>query len=66
MEKWSGTWPLPSRSNWRTHEICKVLRPNSENEICAAKTARREIKWRDIPEHQKAEFRAAAEVGLKV
>ena len=63
---WSGRWPLPSRSNWQAHETSNALWPFGENEIYAAKTSRREIKWRDVPEHQKEEFRLAAETGWKV
>ena len=63
---WSGRWPMPSRSSWRAHELCGVPWPMGENEVNAAKTARREIKWKEIPEKDKPEFRAAAETGWKV
>ena len=63
---WSGRWPLPSRSSWQAHEITCSLWPCSENEVNAAKTARREVKWKQIPEHEKAEYRKAAEAGWKV
>ena len=63
---WSGRWPLPSRSTWMAHEKCKVRWPCSSNEVFAAKTARREIKWKQIPEEQKEAFRQAAAVGWQV
>ena len=63
---WSGNWPLPSRSTWIAHERCKALWPCSSNEVFAAKTARREIKWKQRPEEQKEAFRQAAAVGWQV
>jgi len=63
---WSGRWPLPSRSTWMAHEKCKALWPCSSHEVFAAKTARREIKWKQIPEEQKEAFRQAAAVGWQV
>lgn len=63
---WSGRWPLPSRTSWMAHEACCVTWPTSANEVNAAKTARREIKWKEIPEEQKNDFREAAKVGWKV
>lgn len=65
-DTWSGNWPLPSRSTWIAHERCKALWPCSSNEVFAAKTARREIKWKQRPEEQKEAFRQAAAVGWQV
>ena len=63
---WSGQWPLPSRSSWMAHETCCVLWPSGGHEVNAAKTARREVKWRNIPLHERDAYRQAAETGWKV
>lgn len=63
---WSGRWPLPSRTSWQAHELCCCLWPVGEHEVNAAKTARREVKWKSIPDHEKPEYKKAAEVGWKV
>ena len=63
---WSGRWPLPSRSSWQAHEVSCTLWPTGQHEVNAAKTARREIKWREIPQQDKEAFRKAAETGWKV
>ena len=63
---WSGKWPLPTRTSWEAHEISCALWPCGEHEVNAAKTARREVKWKDIPMHERAEYRKAAETGWKV
>ncbi|CAK9096528.1 unnamed protein product [Durusdinium trenchii] len=63
---WSGQWPLPSRSSWMAHETCCALWPSGGHEVNAAKTARREVKWRNIPLHERDAYRQAAETGWKV
>ena len=63
---WSGKWPLPSRTSWLAHETSCTLWPTGEQEVNEAKTARREIKWKTIPLHEREEYRKAAEAGWKV
>ncbi|CAK9071940.1 unnamed protein product [Durusdinium trenchii] len=63
---WSGKWPLPTRTSWEAHEISCTLWPCGEHEVNAAKTTRREVKWKDIPMHERAKYRKAAETGWKV
>lgn len=46
--------------------VDSTLWPTGEHEVNAAKTARREIKWREIPPHEREAYRKAAETGWKV
>ena len=63
---WKGDWPLPSRSDWQGHQLCKLPWPRGSHEALAVKTARREIKWREIKEEDKSAFHAAAQEGWNV
>ena len=63
---WRGDWPLPSRSDWWGHQICKLPWPRGSHEAFAVKTARRELKWKEIPEKDKSAFHEAAAEGWQV
>lgn len=63
---WSGKWPLPSRTSWLAHETSCTLWPTGSHEVSEANTARREIKWKNIPLNERQKYRKAAEAGWKV
>ncbi|CAL1166460.1 unnamed protein product [Cladocopium goreaui] len=62
---WDGRWPLPSRSEWIAHGKAKALWPKGNNEVQAA-TARKEYKWKEMTNEQKAQFEVAAQSGWQV
>ena len=42
---WRGDWPLPSRSDWWGHQICKLPWPRGSHEAFAVKTAGARVPW---------------------
>ena len=61
---WHGIWP--SRSEWNARRHHGLLWPRGSHEVDAVQTARKEYKWKDIPEADRPAFHAAAKAGWQV
>ena len=63
---WKGDWPLPTRSERQAMTATGSVWPRGLQEALAVQTARKEYKWKDIPEAHHQAFREAAESGWNV
>ena len=60
---WKGYWPLPSRSEWQAVLSIGGMWPKGEHDALAVQTARKEYRWKEMPEEVKPAFTEAAKAG---
>jgi hypothetical protein len=63
---WHGSWPLPSRTEWKVMETLGMKWPCGHNEAYAVQAARKEYKWHEMKSADKPAYAEAAVQGWKV